>query len=101
MKRNHFHVFWDTYTAKQMSLDALQRFGVAVGNWEATADNPYTTTGAAAVRNRGKSTTICVTSGDRNHSVVDANLVACRDVRSLLPGSKVHRPAKRRAPASP
>ena len=84
VSRNHFHVFWDTYSAKQVSVDAQSRFGLAVGDWVPTADNPFTTTGPASVRMRGQSTTLCVTAGDRNHNVIDPGLVDCRDVSALL-----------------
>jgi hypothetical protein len=84
VSRNHFHVFWDTYTGKQVSVDAQTRFGVAAGDWKPTADNPFTTMGAVSVANRGKSTRACVSAGDRNHNVIDPNLVDCRDVSSLL-----------------
>ena len=86
VSRNHFHVFWDRYTAKQVSIDAGPRFGVTVGQWVPTADNPFTTRDEAAVGMRGQSTTLCVTAGDRNHNVIDPSLVDCRDVSSLLSG---------------
>lgn len=86
VSRNHFHVFWDTYAAKQVSVDAATRFGATVGDWEPTADNPYVTTGPVSVGARGQSTSICVTAGDRNHNVIDPSLVDCRDLSGLLRG---------------
>ncbi len=81
---NHFHVYWDTYSSKQVSDDAEPRFGVQQGAWVPTADNPFTTTEAVSVTERGQSTTICVTAGDRDHNVLDPDLFDCRDVRSDL-----------------
>lgn len=86
MSRNHVHVFWDTFTAKQVSDDAERRFGVTQGDWVPTADNPYTTGDAASVSQRGQSHRICVTAGDRDHNVLNPDLVDCRDVSNLLSG---------------
>lgn len=82
--RNHFHVYWDTYTSKQVSADAVRSFGVDVGAWAPTADNPFTTGAVVSVSTRKKSRTICVTVGDRYHNVVDPDSFSCRDVGGLL-----------------
>jgi hypothetical protein len=84
VSRNHFHVYWDTWTAKQVSNDAEPRFGVRQGDWVPTADNPFTTTDAVSVKKRGQSTKVCVTAGDRDHNVLNPDLVDCRDVSGLL-----------------
>jgi hypothetical protein len=84
VSRNHFHVYWDTFTSKQVSNDAEPRFKVKQGAWVPTADNPFTTADAVAVAQRGQSTTVCVTAGDRHHNVIDPNLFDCRDVSALL-----------------
>jgi hypothetical protein len=84
VSRNHFHVFWDTYTPKQVSDDAEPRFGVTQGAWVPTSDNPFTTTDAVAVAVRKQSTKVCVTAGDRNHNVIDPVLFDCRVVADLL-----------------
>ena len=84
VSRNHFHFYWDTYTAKQVSSDAKPRYGVTQGTWVATADNPFTTADAVSVRTRKAAREICVTTGDRYHNVIDADLFACRDVSRLL-----------------
>jgi hypothetical protein len=81
---NHYHVYWDRFDSKQVSDDAETKHGVTQGEWESTADNPFTTTGAAGVGQRGQSTRICVTPGDVNHNVIDPAVVDCRDVASLL-----------------
>jgi hypothetical protein len=84
VSRNHIHVYWDTYTADQVSSDAEAR-GVTQGEWVPTDVVPtYVTEGAVAVAKRGDSTTLCVTAGDRDHAVIDSSLVDCRDVSDLL-----------------
>jgi hypothetical protein len=84
ISRNHIHVYWDIYTADQVSSDAEAR-GVTQGEWVPTDVVPtYVTESAVSVDTRGDSTTICVTAGDRDHAVIDASLVDCRDVSDLL-----------------
>lgn len=84
VSRNHFHVFWDTYTARQVSNDAEPRFGVTQGDWVPTADNPYTTAEAVSVAARKGATKVCVTAGDRDHNVIDPEIIDCRDVSGLF-----------------
>jgi hypothetical protein len=84
ISRNHFHIYWSTYTAEQVSGDAEPRFGVTQGVWVPTADNPFTTADPVSVRMRKNARQICVTTGDRYHNVIDADLASCRDVRRLL-----------------
>jgi hypothetical protein len=84
ISKNHFHVFWDNFTPKQVSDNAERVWGVKQGSWEPTADNPYTTAGAASVKQRGRSTKLCVTPGDRDHNVIDPSVVECTDVGSFL-----------------
>ena len=84
--KNHIHVYWDRYTADQVSDDAAKR-NVKQGEWVPTDDFPeYTTEGPVSTREkaRGTSTTVCVTAGDRNHNVIDSSIVDCRDVSGLL-----------------
>lgn len=84
VSRNHIHVYWDIYTADQVSSDAEAR-GVSQGEWVPTDEVPtFVTQDVVAVAMRGDSTTICVTAGDRDHAVLDASLVDCRDVADLL-----------------
>jgi hypothetical protein len=84
LSRNHIHVYWDTYTAEQVSDDAASR-GVEQGSWHPTAEYPtYVTKSEASVARRSGSTEICVTAGDRNHNVIDAERFECRDVSALL-----------------
>ena len=84
VSRNHFHVYWDTWTAAQVSDNAQTQHGVAQGEWVPTADNPFTTASEVSVAARRGSTTLCVTAGDRDHNVIDPNLADCRDVSGLL-----------------
>jgi hypothetical protein len=82
--RNHIHVYWDTFTADQVSNDAEAR-GVKQGSWHPTDEYPVYTTGSeASVKRRGTSTHLCVTAGDRNHVVIDSKLFQCYDVKGLL-----------------
>jgi len=84
ISKNHIHVYWDIYTADQVSSDAEAR-GVTQGEWVPTDVVPtYVTESAVSVDTRGGSTTVCVTAGDRDHAVIDASLVDCRDVSDLL-----------------
>lgn len=84
--RNHIHVYWDLYTADQVSADADAR-GVDQGEWVVTDDYPdFVTEGATSVAERGESTTICVTAAGRDHAVLDTSLVDCRDVADVLDG---------------
>ncbi len=81
---NHFHVYWDTFDADQVSSDAADR-SVPQGDWHPTDDYPdYTTTEATSVSQRGDSETLCVTAGDRDHAVIDATAVACVNVSAQL-----------------
>ena len=82
--RNHIHVYWDTFSADQVSNDAGTR-GVAQGSWHPTDEYPlYTTQSEASVARRAGSSRICVTAGDRNHDVIDTQLFQCTDVKDLL-----------------
>jgi hypothetical protein len=83
LSRNHIHVYWDTYTADEVSSDAEDR-GVEQGDWHPTDAYPtYTTESGASLANRGESTTICVTAANRDHVVLDSSIVDCRDVGDL------------------
>lgn len=81
---NHIHVYWDTYTAEQVSNDAAAR-GEDQGEWVPTDAFPdYVTEGATSVANRGDSTNLCVTAGDSDHNVIDPSINNCFDVADLL-----------------
>lgn len=84
LSQNHFHVYWDNFTAEQVSDDAEPRFGVTQGDWEPIDENPYTTSGAASVTERGEATGICVTASDRDHNVLDPEQFDCADVSDFV-----------------
>lgn len=84
VSKNHIHIYWDTFTAAQVSNDAADQ-GLEQGEWVPTDATPsYTTEGATSMSVRGDSTTLCVTAGDRDHNVIDASIVSCQDVADLL-----------------
>jgi hypothetical protein len=84
VSKNHIHIFWDRYTPEQVSSDA-EANNLKQGEWVPTDAVPtYVTGSAVSVKNRGDSTTICATAGDRDHVVIDPSLVDCRDVSALL-----------------
>jgi hypothetical protein len=84
LDRNHIHVYWDTYTADQVSSDAADR-DVEQGEWvPIDAPETFVTEGAVSVAVRGDSTTVCVTASDGDHAVIDSSIVDCRDVSDLL-----------------
>jgi hypothetical protein len=85
ISHNHVHVYWDHFTAEQVSDDAEPRFKVTPGDWVPTGDDPYTTGDAASVTKRGTSKRICVTAGDRDHNVLDPTIYSCTDVSALVP----------------
>lgn len=82
--RNHIHIYWNNFTADQVSKDAKSR-DVVQGNWHPTDDYPdYMTQSDASVSARGDSNTLCVTAGDRDHNVIDSSMVHCLDVSDSL-----------------
>lgn len=84
LARNHFHVYWDNFSAQQVSSDAGARFGVRRGDWSEAEENPFTTNGATSVTARGNSMIICVTAADLNHSVIDPQYSDCFNVGELI-----------------
>ncbi len=81
---NHIHIYWDTYTAAQVSNDATDR-GVDQGEWVPTDASPsYVTDGAASTSVRNGSTTLCLVAADRDHNVIDESTQVCRDVSEFL-----------------
>lgn len=83
--KNHLHLYWDTYTAEQVSADAESEHGVVQGNWLPTDEVPTVlTTGAVSVAMREESTTLCATAADFDHIVLNTSLVQCLDVSASL-----------------
>jgi hypothetical protein len=86
MAKNHIHVWWgENYNANQVTNNAESEYHVKQGVWHPTADYPtYVTQSGASVSERGAATTLCVTAADRNHDVLDVDVVECRDVSDML-----------------
>jgi ABC-type glycerol-3-phosphate transport system substrate-binding protein len=83
--KNHIHLYWDTYTAKEVSANAESEHGVTQGNWLPTDAWPeLVTEGAVSVAERAGSTMLCVTAADFEHIVLDLDLVKCFDVSDSL-----------------
>ncbi len=81
---NHIHIYWDTYTADQVSADAADR-GVEQGAWVATDEFPtYLTEADVSIEARDGSTTLCVTAADGDHNVIDSSVFECVDVSGAL-----------------
>jgi hypothetical protein len=84
VSKNHIHIYWDIYTADEVTSDAEAR-GEQQGEWVPTDVVPtYVTESAVAVSERGDSTMICATAADRDHVVLDSSIVDCVDVSELL-----------------
>lgn len=84
VSRNHIHVYWDNFKAEQVSSDA-EANGFVQGDWVPTSAYPnFTTEGAMSLSSRGESTTICVTTGNRDHAVLDPKAVHCMDVSASI-----------------
>lgn len=84
VSNNHIHIYWDTYTAGQVSNDAEAR-GLTQGSWVPTDSYPdFVTQDAVSVTAADGSTTLCVTTGDRDHNTIDDETFDCRDVGDLL-----------------
>jgi hypothetical protein len=82
--KNHIHVYWDTYSVGQVSSDATAN-GLEQGVWVPTDAYPtYTTDEVISTASREGSTTLCVTTSDGDHNVIDKDLVNCVDVSSHL-----------------
>lgn len=84
VSRNHIHIYWDNFSAAQVSSDA-EANGLEQGDWVPTDAYPtYTTDGAVSVGVAGSSTTLCVTAADRDHAVIDSAIEQCMDVSEDL-----------------
>jgi hypothetical protein len=81
---NHIHIYWDSFTADQVSADAADR-DVEQGAWVATDAYPtYTTEADVSIATRGDSETLCVTAGDGDHNVLDSSIFECISVTDSL-----------------
>jgi hypothetical protein len=86
MSKNHIHVWWgDNFTVDQVSNDAETTHHVRQGKWHPMADYPsYVTKGAASMKVRNNSKTICVSPADRNHNIIDVKVFQCVDISNQL-----------------
>lgn len=86
LSKNHIHVWWgENFTVRQVSNNAEPTYGVEQGDWHPTDEFPgYTTTGASSMAVRGEAVTLCVTAADRNHDILDPEVVNCYSIESLL-----------------
>ena len=85
VSKNHIHVYWDRYTAEQVSSDAKSKYNVTQGDWIPTdVLKGFGTDGAVSIKVRAQSHTVCVTAGDRDHNVLDPSITNCRDIADLL-----------------
>ena len=86
VSKNHFHVWWgENFTVEQVGRNAQTVHGVEQGRWHRHADYPtYITQGAASTSVRGDAVTICVSSADRNHNILDVKVFHCVDVSDKL-----------------
>ncbi len=84
LNNNHIHIYWNKFTAAQVSNDATDR-NVEQGEWIPTDSAPtYVTGGAVSTSVREDSTTLCLVAADRDHNVIDESAEVCRDVSDLL-----------------
>ncbi len=84
ISKNHIHIYWDNFEPEQVSNDAADR-GVEQGEWVPTDAAPqFTTEGVVSTSVAGESTTLCVTVGDRDHNVIDADAEYCMDVADVM-----------------
>ncbi len=86
LSKNHIHIWWgEQYSVKQVSRNAEPAHGVKQGKWHLTDDYPnYVTQGAVSTKTRGAAKTICVSTSDREHNIIDVNAFHCVDVGKLL-----------------
>lgn len=84
--RNHFHMWWgEQFKPEQVGRNAKSEYNVEQGKWHRHDDYPvYITTGSASTEVREGSTSLCVTSADGDHNVLDAAKFQCMDVSEYL-----------------
>ena len=86
LSKNHIHIWWgESFTVKQVSRNAEPVHNVKQGAWHLTDDYPsYTTQGPASVGARDGAKSLCVSTSDRNHNIIDVNAFHCVDVSDKL-----------------
>ena len=86
MSKNHLHVWWgEQYDIKQVTANAESTYKMTQGVWHPTDEYPnYKTRGVISTAERGSAVTICVTASDRNHEVIDPEVMDCKNVADLF-----------------
>jgi hypothetical protein len=86
VSKNHLHVWWgEKYTVKQAGRGAKPVFGVEKGAWHRHDDYPtYVTQGAASTGVRDGAVSLCVSSADRDHNILDVETYHCVDISDHL-----------------
>ena len=86
VSKNHLHVWWlENFTIEQVSNGSEARFGVKQGSWHPTAEYPvYITQSAASTSVRGDAVTLCVSAANRDHDIIDLEVMDCVDVSGQL-----------------
>jgi hypothetical protein len=80
----HAHFFWDIYSAEQVGTNA-STFGVARGDWELTAKQPFVSATEMLVSNRpAPANKICVTVANSAHAVADPLVFDCLPISEDL-----------------
>jgi len=73
----HVHFFWDIYSPDQAGTNAAV-FGVAVGEWELTADQPFVSAGEMRPSKRpAAANRICTSVVNGAHAIVNPLLFDC------------------------
>jgi len=80
--KNHLHIWWgENFTIQQVSGNAETVHNVKQGDWHPTDAFPeYRTQGAVSTSVRNGSKTLCVSASDRNHNILDIDVLNCVDV---------------------
>lgn len=82
--RNHVHIYFDKFSAEQVSSDAESVHGVEQGQWVPTDVYPvFVTEGPVSLIGDHVTDMLCVTAADRDHAVLDTGAVDCRDISDL------------------
>jgi len=82
ISKNHFHIWWgELFDVKQVSNNAETVHNVSQGDWHPTDAYPsYTTSGPTSLAQRGEAVSLCVSAADRNHDIIDPEILNCVDV---------------------
>lgn len=86
LSKNHLHIWWgENFTIQQVSGNAETVHKVKQGDWHPTDAFPgYRTQGAVSTSVRKGSKTLCVSASDRNHDILDIDVLHCVDVSGLF-----------------